>query len=40
MESTLNTTDYPKVENFVKALVKNIRELVKKDSDLKLVVSE
>ncbi len=37
MESTLNTTDYPKVENFVKALVKNIRELVKKDSDLKLV---
>lgn len=37
MGSTLNTTDYPKVENFVKALVKNIRELVKKDSDLKLV---
>ena len=37
VESTLNTTDYPKVENFVKALVKSIRELVKKDGDLKLV---
>jgi glucokinase len=37
VESTLNTTDYPKVENFVKALVKNISELVKKSGDLKLV---
>lgn len=37
VESTLNTTDYPKVENFVKALVKSISELVKKSGDLKLV---
>lgn len=37
VESTLITTDYPKVENFVKALVKSISELVKKSGDLKLV---
>lgn len=36
VESTLKTTDYLKVEDFVKALVKSIRELEKKDGDLKL----
>ncbi|NMC36821.1 MAG: ROK family protein [Bacteroidales bacterium] len=37
VESTLITTDYPKVEDFVKALVKSIRALLEKDGDLKLV---
>jgi glucokinase len=36
-EGSITTTDYPKVEDFVKALVRNIRDMAGKEKDLKLM---
>jgi glucokinase len=36
-EGSITTTDYPKVDDFVKALVRNIRDMAGKEKDLKLM---